>query len=177
MIGPAALLGLLTAATTTTKKSSSPAFLIILVVVVGALYFLFLRPQQQKARKARQQGAAYEVGDEVVTVGGVVGTVISMEDDRVTLVTGDNEVPGVLSDDPATRIVFLRQAISRKLEPPVADDEDDEATGLHYGLPEDDEHEDDEHEEHDAEGHDDGDVTDEHEAEVDDGDAKGGKTT
>jgi preprotein translocase subunit YajC len=174
MIGSAPLLGLLDAATTTTKKSSSPAFLIILVVVVGALYFLFLRPQQQKARKARQQGAAYEVGDEIVTVGGVVGTVISMEDDRVTVVTGDNEVPGVLSDDPATRIVFLKQAISRKLEPPAAEHDDHDSSELHYGLPEEDEHDGADHDEHDGHDHD---VADEHDAGADDGDAKGGKTT
>ena len=104
----------------TTKKSSSLVPLIILVVIALAGYFLFLKPQQAKARAARSnQGAGYVVGDEVQTIGGVVGTILEIHGDRYTLLTGSTGADGNLDGPQPTRIVFVRQAIARKLEPVV----------------------------------------------------------
>jgi preprotein translocase YajC subunit len=108
-----------------TKKSTSPAPLIILVVVALAGYFLFLKPQQRKAKAARaNQGSGYMVGDEVQTIGGVVGTILEIHGDRYTLLTGSTASDGNLEGAQPTRIVFVRQAIARKLEPVVAADPD-----------------------------------------------------
>jgi len=113
-----ALLQLLVAAST--KKSNSVVPLIILVVIALAGYFLFLKPQQAKARAARSnQGAGYMVGDEVQTIGGVVGTILEIHGDRYTLLTGSMGTDGNLDGPQPTRIVFVRQAIARKLEPVV----------------------------------------------------------
>jgi preprotein translocase YajC subunit len=123
-----ALLQLLVAATT--KKSNSVVPLIILVVIALAGYFLFLKPQQAKARAARaNQGTGYMVGDEVQTIGGVVGTILEIHGDRYTLLTGSMGSDGNLDGPQPTRIVFVRQAIARKLEPvvDVAVDPDDGA--------------------------------------------------
>lgn len=99
--------GLALLAASKKSSSSSSAGLLILLLVIGvALYFLFLRPQQQKARRQRESNKEIEVGDEVVTVGGLVGHVVEMTDDRVTVETGG---PG------GTRMVFVRNAISRKV--------------------------------------------------------------
>jgi preprotein translocase subunit YajC len=104
-----------------TKKTSSVLPLIILVVIALAGYFLFLKPQQAKARAARaNQGSGYMVGDEVQTIGGVVGTILEINGDRYTLLTGSVGSDGNLDGAQPTRIVFVRQAIARKLEP-VAD--------------------------------------------------------
>jgi preprotein translocase YajC subunit len=113
-----ALLQLLVAAST--KKSNSVVPLIILVVIALAGYFLFLKPQQAKARAARaNQGTGYMVGDEVQTIGGVVGTILEIHGDRYTLLTGSMGTDGNLDGPQPTRIVFVRQAIARKLEPVV----------------------------------------------------------
>jgi preprotein translocase subunit YajC len=107
------------------KKSSSPAPLIILVVVAVAGYFLFLKPQQRKAKAARaNQGSGYMVGDEVQTIGGVVGTILEIHGDRYTLLTGSTANDGNLEGAQPTRIVFVRQAIARKLEPVAVADPD-----------------------------------------------------
>jgi preprotein translocase YajC subunit len=109
----------------TAKKSTNPAPLIILVVVALAGYFLFLKPQQRKAKAARaNQGSGYMVGDEVQTIGGVVGTILEIHGDRYTLLTGSTGSDGNLDGAQPTRIVFVRQAIARKLEPVVAVDPD-----------------------------------------------------
>jgi preprotein translocase subunit YajC len=121
----------LLAATTTTKKSSSSAtFLIFIVIVVGALYFLFLRPNQQKAKKARQDNSSIAVGDRVVTIGGIVGRIEELQNDRVVLLTG-NALADADIDEQPTRLVMLRTAIARKMVDPtpmpeVDDDEDDD---------------------------------------------------
>jgi len=113
------------AATSTKKSSSSVLPLVILVVIAVAGYFLFLKPQQAKARAARaNQGSGYAVGDEVQTIGGVVGTILEIHGDRYTLLTGSTGSDGNLDGAQPTRIVFVRQAIARKLEPVVAVDPD-----------------------------------------------------
>ena len=89
------------------------------LVAIGLLgYFFFIRPQQRKAQAARQaQGSGYEVGDEVQTVGGVIGTVLEVHGDRYTLLTGALGDDGNLDGPQPTRIVFVRQAIAKKIEP------------------------------------------------------------
>jgi preprotein translocase YajC subunit len=113
------------AATAAKKSSGSPATLIILVVVAVAGYFLFLRPQQRKAKAARSnQGSGYMVGDEVQTIGGVIGTILEIHGDRYTLLTGSTGSDGNLDGAQPTRIVFVRQAIARKVDPVVVADPD-----------------------------------------------------
>ena len=88
-------------------------------MAIGLLgYFFFIRPQQRKAQAARQSaGSGFEVGDEVQTVGGVIGTVLEVHGDRYTLLTGALGDDGNLDGPQPTRIVFVRQAIAKKIEP------------------------------------------------------------
>jgi preprotein translocase subunit YajC len=101
------------------KSSSSSLLTLLPLVAIGLLgYFFFIRPQQRKAQAARQtQGSGYEVGDEVQTVGGVIGTVLEVHGDRYTLLTGALGDDGNLDGPQPTRIVFVRQAIAKKIEP------------------------------------------------------------
>jgi preprotein translocase subunit YajC len=97
------------------KSSSSTGILVIYAAIAAAFYFLFYRPRQRKAKAAREVGNAFEVGDEVLTAGGIVGYVIDIEGDRVTIETSMG-----------ASFVVLRQYVIRKIEPPVSE-EDDEA--------------------------------------------------
>jgi len=103
----------------TSSKSSSPLLTLLPLLAIGALgYFFFIKPQQRKAKAAREgQSSGIEVGDEVQTVGGVIGTVLEIHGDRYTLLTGALGVDGNLDGPQPTRIVFVRQAIARKIEP------------------------------------------------------------
>jgi preprotein translocase subunit YajC len=101
------------------KSSSSSAFLTLLpLLAIGVLgYFFFIKPQQRKAQAARAaQGSGIEVGDEVQTVGGVIGTVLEIHGDRYTLLTGALGDDGNLDGPQPTRIVFARQAIAKKID-------------------------------------------------------------
>ena len=126
-------------AASSSKSSTNPLITLLPLLAIGVLgYFFFIRPQQRKAQAAReQQKSGIEVGDEVQTVGGVIGTVLEIHGDRYTLLTGALGEDGNLDGPQPTRIVFVRQAIAKKLEPiedirladqPVEDDEvDDDA--------------------------------------------------
>ena len=73
------------------------------LLAIGVIfYFVLLRPQQRERKKQDQMLKALKKNDRVVTIGGVVGTIVNIEPDSkvVTLRVDDN-----------TRIVFLRSAI------------------------------------------------------------------
>ncbi len=120
---------LLVAATKATTKTSSSSytFLIFIVIIVAALYFLFLRPNQQKAKRQREENASIGVGDRIVTIGGIVGTIEEMRGDRVVLSTEHPELDGA---GEVVRLLLLRSAVARKVDAGAAPEpEHDDATG------------------------------------------------
>ena len=75
-----------------------------------AMWFLLIRPQQTRLRRQRQLIASLEVGDEVVTAGGLVGTIRVLTDDEAHIEVG----PGV-------EVRVLRAAISQARSKPDPD--------------------------------------------------------
>ncbi len=86
------------------QNSGGGSFLPLLMIVLlfAVMYFMMIRPQQRRRREAEQMQSALGAGDEVVTIGGLYGTVVSMEDETVML----EVAPGV-----HTR--YARPAIAR----------------------------------------------------------------
>jgi len=104
-------------ATKKTSTGSSATFLILLLGIAVIGYFFWLRPQQRKARQAQLDAkSGIEVGDDVQTIGGIIGTVLEIHGDRYTLLTGALGEDGNLEGAQPTRIVFVRQAIARKVD-------------------------------------------------------------
>jgi preprotein translocase subunit YajC len=107
-----------------TGSSALPQIL-LLVAFVGLFYFFLLRPmkrrQQQAAAQAAELRSSLAEGDEVVTIGGLYGTIVGMDDDTVTLQIS----PGVTAR-------YDRAAIARTVTAPaeVADDDTDDDTDL-----------------------------------------------
>ncbi len=62
--------------------------LILMLVVMGAaLYFLMIRPQKKKEKQAQDLRNSIQVGDEVTTIGGIVGRVVSLKEDTFVIET------------------------------------------------------------------------------------------
>ncbi|WP_218577702.1 preprotein translocase subunit YajC [Phytohabitans rumicis] len=83
--------------------------ILMIVLLFGVMYFMMIRPQQKRRREAEQMQNTIGPGAEVVTIGGLYGTVVSVENETVTL----EVAPGV-----HTR--YARPAIARvvtKAEP------------------------------------------------------------
>ncbi|WP_434090361.1 preprotein translocase subunit YajC [Micromonospora avicenniae] len=74
----------------------------MIVLLFGVMYFMMIRPQQKRRREAADMQSALGPGDEVVTIGGLYGTVTGVDDETVLL----EVAPGV-----QTR--YARPAIAR----------------------------------------------------------------
>ncbi|MDY0088185.1 MAG: preprotein translocase subunit YajC [Coriobacteriia bacterium] len=94
--------------------------LIYLGVLVVAFYLLIIRPQMQRSKQVRELMASLAVGDEIITIGGLHGTVSAIEGALVTVrVAGDTE------------LVFEKSAIGRRSAKPeqVTDNAEPAETG------------------------------------------------
>jgi preprotein translocase subunit YajC len=93
-----------------------------LLMIVG-FYFLLIRPQRNRQRAQQAVLASLEVGDEVMTSGGIFGTIVEIDEEE-----------GVLTVEiaPGTRVRMLRQGISQRFvedEDAEYDQDDDEDAG------------------------------------------------
>ena len=93
---------------TPAKQQQSFLPTIIMMAIFAAVYFFFLRPKRQALKKQQALTRTFEVGDEVITIGGLVGTVliIDEEEGRVLLSSGLGETQ--------THLMYLKQAIKGK---------------------------------------------------------------
>jgi preprotein translocase subunit YajC len=84
--------------------------MMVLMVQLGLIflifYWLLIRPQRKERQRHDAMIAALQKGDEVVTAGGIIGTILRVEEDRLTIKT-----------DRDTRLVVERSKVGRKLEP------------------------------------------------------------
>lgn len=58
---------------------------IYLAVIFGAMYLLLIRPQRKKQKEEKKMRENLQVGDEVVTIGGIYGRVISLKEDTIVI--------------------------------------------------------------------------------------------
>lgn len=91
-----------------TQGGAGVALVIQLVLIIGIMYFLFILPQRREQKRHRELLAALKPGDQVVTMGGLVGDIVHLKEDMVTLKSGD------------ARVVVERARIARLAVPPVA---------------------------------------------------------
>ena len=86
---------------------SSLSSFVILIATVVIFYFLLIRPQRKRDKELRAQMDALKVGDQVTTIGGIVGKVANIKDDEITISTS-------LAN---TLITFQKSAISTVVKP------------------------------------------------------------
>jgi preprotein translocase subunit YajC len=67
-------------------------FLFQMAAFIAIIYFLLIRPKVQQEKKHRERLAQIKAGDEIVTVGGLIGQVVHIKDDRLTVRTGEARV-------------------------------------------------------------------------------------
>lgn len=65
-------------------------FMVQMVLIFAIFYFLLIRPQAKERQRHDKMLTAIKKGDEVVTNGGIIGRVVHVEENRLTLRTGEN---------------------------------------------------------------------------------------
>ena len=83
-----------TAATGTQQASAAEMWSmpIMLIVFIAAMYFFMIRPQKKQEKQVAEMRNGLMVGDEVTTNGGILGRVVYIKDDVVTIETGADRV-------------------------------------------------------------------------------------
>lgn len=78
-------------------------FIIVMVLMFAAMYFIMIRPNRKREKEAAAMRNSLDIGDEVTTIGGIVGRVVSIKEDTIVLETAGER----------SRIRFLRGAIDK----------------------------------------------------------------
>lgn len=64
---------------------------LMLVVFMGLMYFLLIRPQRKKEKEISEMRASLGVGDEVVTIGGIIGKVVKVGEEELVIQVGSDK--------------------------------------------------------------------------------------
>ena len=75
--------------------------IIMLVAMVAIFYFFMYRPQKKAEKATNQMRNSLQVGDEVTTIGGVIGKIVSIKEETVMIETGHDR----------TKIRILKSAV------------------------------------------------------------------
>ena len=89
---------------------SSIGSILIIVVMFVALYFFMIRPQKKQEKEVQNMRNNLQVGDEITTIGGIIGKIVSIKEETVTIETGRD----------GSKIRILRSAV-RWVDVPAED--------------------------------------------------------
>ena len=76
----------------------------MLVVMLAIFYFLLIRPENKKKKELAKMRSELTIGDEVTTIGGIIGTICAVKENTIVIETGADRV----------RIEFTKWAVSTK---------------------------------------------------------------
>ncbi len=79
---------LLDTQTPTNTAGGTATMIIYLVAIVAFFYFFMLRPQKKQEKQTAEMRNSLSVGDEIVTIGGIIGRVTHIKEDVITIETG-----------------------------------------------------------------------------------------
>ena len=88
----------------TEGTASFMSMILPLVILIAVFYFLLIRPENKKKKAAAKMRSELAVGDEITTIGGIVGTICQVKEDTIVIETSADRV----------RIEVTKWAISTK---------------------------------------------------------------
>ena len=77
---------------TTTASTGMGSTLVMMVLMIAIFYFMLIRPENKRKKEAEEMRGAVKKGDKIVTIGGIVGTVVDVKDSRIVIETGADQV-------------------------------------------------------------------------------------
>ena len=66
--------------------------ILMMVLMVGLLYFMMIRPENKRKKEAERMRSAIKTGDQITTIGGIIGTVVNVKDDKIVIETSADQV-------------------------------------------------------------------------------------
>jgi len=87
--------------------SAITIFVLQIAAFIAIFYFILIRPQRQQQKKHEEMLKQVKRGDEIVTAGGIVGEVVHVKDDRVTVKSGESRV--VIERDRIAKVLVRKE--------------------------------------------------------------------
>ena len=66
--------------------------IIMMVVMLGVFYFMLIRPENKRKKEAEQMRSSVKTGDKITTIGGIIGTVVNVKDEKIVIETSADQV-------------------------------------------------------------------------------------
>lgn len=89
---------------TTSGSGSMWSSIIMMALIIVVFWFFIIRPQRKKDKETAKMRSELQVGDEIVTIGGIIGIIVSMKEDSLVIETGSDR----------SKVRLARWAISGK---------------------------------------------------------------
>ena len=86
----------------TTGAAGGGSMIIMMVVMIAVFYFFLIRPENKKKKEANEMRNALKAGDNITTIGGVIGDIVSVKDESIVIETSADKV----------RVEFTKWAVS-----------------------------------------------------------------
>ena len=89
----------------------SVSMILMLLLFFVLMWFFMIRPEKKKQKKIEAMRNALSVGDEIITIGGVMGTIVHITEDDITIETSEDKV----------RVQFKKWAVSTNVRAEAAE--------------------------------------------------------
>ena len=89
---------------TASGSGSMWSSIIMMALIIVVFWFFIIRPQRKKVKETAKMRSELQVGDEIVTIGGIIGIIVSMKEDSLVIETGSDR----------SKVRLARWAISGK---------------------------------------------------------------
>ena len=84
-----------------------------MILLIAVFYFILIRPQQKKDKENKKMLANLKVGDKIITIGGIVGTIAKIKDEKIVIETGTNT---------EKQLLMMERWAVRNVEKPISAD-------------------------------------------------------
>ena len=77
---------------TSSTAAGGGSMIIMLVAMFAIFYFMIIRPENKKKKKTEEMRNSLSLGDEITTIGGIIGKIVQITEDTITFETGEDRV-------------------------------------------------------------------------------------
>ena len=92
-------------------SASMMSLMLPLVLMIALMYFLMIRPENKRKKQAEEMRSSLKKGDQITTIGGIVGKIVQVTDENIVIETSDDRV----------RMELTKWAVSTNNSNPPAD--------------------------------------------------------
>lgn len=78
--------------TLTAPATGNGSMIVMLIIMFAVFYFFIIRPENKKKKKTEEMRNSLTIGDEIITIGGMIGKIVQITEDTITFETGEDRV-------------------------------------------------------------------------------------